>query len=279
MDDTLRENGAAIREQIIEQNPLIHHITNLVVTHSTANATLAWGASPVMADAPEEVAEMTSAAQALVLNIGTLTSSTLAAMRLAAAAATTAHIPIVLDPVGAGATVFRTQAAQRLAYEAHPQVIRGNAGEIAALCDREHQTRGVDTVGEVSLSNRIDLAQEAARRLHTVVALTGATDVITDADRILLVENGHPLLTRLTGTGCMATTAVACFLATGAEPLLAAAAALGAYGLAAEQAAATATGPGSFAIALLDRIAALDTPALRAGLRIRDASSEEGESI
>lgn len=279
MDDTLREKGAAIREQIIEQHPLIHHITNLVVTHTTANATLAWGAAPVMADAPEEVAEMASAAQALVLNIGTLTSPTLAAMRLAAAAASAAHIPIVLDPVGAGATAFRTHAAQRLADEAHPHVIRGNAGEIAALCGTTHQTRGVDAVGEIPLSTRIDLAQEAAQRLHTVIALTGATDVITNGSHTLLVENGHPLLTRLTGTGCMATTAVACFVATGAETLLATAAALGAYGLAAEQAAASAVGPGSFAIALLDRIAALDTFALRAGLRIRDASKEGGDPL
>jgi hydroxyethylthiazole kinase len=241
-----------------EQKPLIHHITNFVVMNDTANVTLHLGALPVMAHAAEEVADMAGVAGALVLNLGTLTPTWVDSMRLAGQAASKRGAPVILDPVGAGATPFRTATAQELIADLDVTVVRGNAGEIGALMGRGGEVRGVESTG--SLEDPAAVAGEAARAWGSVVAITGKRDLISDSERVLAVENGHKWLTTLTGTGCMATTAVACFAAVERDPLLATAGALAAYGLAAERAAARARGPASFKIAFFDELYAL-TPA------------------
>lgn len=265
-DPGLQETAAAILERLRREVPLIHHITNLVVTNVTANATLAIGASPVMAHAPEEVAEMARAARALVLNIGTLSTDQVEAMLEAGRAAAAAGVPIILDPVGAGATTLRTESSRRLLSELPVAVIRGNAAELAILAGGQGQVRGVDAVTAVEGGAGLSVFARAHR---VVAAATGATDYVTDGERILAVENGHPWLRLVTGTGCMATSVVAAFVAVHPDRLEAAAAALACYGLAAEQAARAAAGPGTFQVQLLDRLHALTPEDVRSGVRIR----------
>lgn len=244
--------------------PLIHHITNVVVTNDVANLTLAFGASPVMAYAPEEVAELAALAGALALNIGTLSASEIDAMLLAGRAAADRGVPIVLDPVGAGATAFRTASALRLLDALPITVLRGNRGEIGALVG-SGQMRGVDAIGQ---EDQRAVASAAAERFGLTVAVTGAVDIIVGASGALEVHNGDPLLGRITGSGCMATAAIAIFLTTGGAPATQAALALATYGLAAERAAAGAPGPATFRTRLLDEVAALRGRGT-SGVRIR----------
>jgi hydroxyethylthiazole kinase len=247
--------GADLRA-LRARRPLVHQITNYVVMNETANATLAIGALPVMAHAPQEVEELASVASALVLNIGTLSEPWVDAMLAAGHAANRAGAPIVLDPVGAGATRYRTETAERLLDDLQIAVVRGNAAEIATLAGQEAEIRGVESVGsEASL----ELAQTAARTLGCVAAVTGPVDHVSDGERSYAVANGHPLLGSVTGTGCMATAIMGCFLAVRPDdPPEAAAEALAAFGIAAEDAAAVARGPGTFHAALYDALAALD---------------------
>ncbi|SRR5579883_2673269 len=245
--------------RIRERKPLIHHITNMVVMNDTANITLGIGALPVMAHAIDEVEEMVSLAGALVLNIGTLTPELVESMLRAGRRANERSIPIVLDPVGAGATRLRTQSALRLLAELRIAVIRGNASEVASLVGVASETRGVESIS-VS-GEREDIARQAARQFGTAVAITGARDVISDGERLASVENGHPLLATITGSGCMSTSLVGAFLAVEPDPLLAATAGLVAMGIAGEIAAPKSGGPGTFRSHLLDAVASL-TPEL-----------------
>jgi hydroxyethylthiazole kinase len=254
---------AAIRER----KPLVHQITNYVVMNETANATLALGALPVMAHAREEVEEMASLAAALVLNIGTLSPPWVEAMLAAGCAANEAGAPVVLDPVGAGATRYRTETALRLLGEVEVAVVRGNAAEIATLAGREAEIRGVESMGASDAAG--ELAVGAARKLASVVAVTGAVDHVSDGRQTLAVANGDQLLATITGSGCMSTAITGCFLAVRPEaPLAAAAEALVAFGVAGEDAARTARGPGSFHAALYDGLYALDPATLDERARV-----------
>ena len=247
--DTLR--------RLRETRPLVHQITNYVVMNETANATLAIGALPVMAHAPEEVEEMVGLAGALVLNIGTLSSSWIDAMLLAGRAANVAGVPVVLDPVGVGATRYRTDTAKRILDEVDVAVLRGNAGEIATLAGVDAEVRGVESIGAAGPA--AEVARGAASTLGVVAAVTGSVDHVSNGSRVVAVENGHPLLASITGTGCMSTAITGAFLAVRAdEPLAAAAEALAAFGVAGENAAPGAKGPGSFHVNLYDALAALD---------------------
>jgi hydroxyethylthiazole kinase len=244
-----------------ERKPLVHQITNYVVMNETANATLALGALPVMAHAREEVEDMVALAGALVLNIGTLSPRWVDAMVLAGKAANERGVPVVLDPVGAGATPYRTATARRLLEEVNVAVLRGNQGEIATLVGVRAEVRGVESMevgGEVA-----DLARVAARNLGLVVAVTGPVDHVSDGARVLSVANGDELLGRVSGTGCMSTAMTGCFLAVKQHaPLEAAAEALAAFGVAGEDAARDAKGPGSFHVGLYDALAGLDPDTL-----------------
>ncbi len=248
---------------IHERKPLIHHITNFVVMNDTANITLAIGALPVMAHAIEEVEEMVGLAGALVLNIGTLSPPQVEAMLRAGKRANEKKIPIVLDPVGAGATRLRTESALRLLSELQIAVVRGNASEIGALIGVAGETRGVEAI---SVSGDPEsIVRNAARELGCVVAITGARDLVADATRLARIDNGHPLLATITGSGCMATSLIGAFLAVAPDPLEAAVGGLVAMGVAGELAAPRSGGPGTFRSHLLDAVAALDETALDQG--------------
>ena len=245
---------------IRERKPLVHQITNFVVMNETANATIAIGALPVMAHALQEVEEMASAASALVLNIGTLSDEWVEAMIAAGRAANAAGVPVVLDPVGAGATEYRTDTSRRLLDVLEIAVLRGNAAEIATLAGRDAEIRGVEAVGG---GGGPELAREASSLLGPVVAVTGPVDHVSDGQEVSSVANGHELLGTVTGTGCMATAITGCFLGVrGDDPLSAATEALVAFGVAGEDAAENAKGPGSFHAALYDALYALDPDTL-----------------
>jgi hydroxyethylthiazole kinase len=239
------------------RRPLVHQITNYVVMNETANATLALGALPVMAHAIEEVEEMASVAGALVLNIGTLSKHWIESMLLGATAANRAGVPVVLDPVGAGATRLRTETANRLLGETEIAVVRGNAAEVATLAGRQAEIRGVESIG--ASDSGAELAKTAASMLGCVVAVTGPVDHASDGDRVVAVANGHELLGAVSGTGCMSSAITGCFLAVAPDrPLEAAAEALVAFGVAGEDAAHGAAGPGSFHVNLYDALYSLD---------------------
>jgi hydroxyethylthiazole kinase len=258
--------GQALRE-LRERRPLVHQITNYVVMNETANATLALGALPVMAHAREEVEEMVALAGALVLNIGTLSPHWIEAMLLAGKAANEHGVPVVLDPVGAGATRLRTETARRLLDEVKVAVLRGNQGEVATLVGMQAEVRGVESIG--AGGEPADLARTAARNLGLVASVTGPIDHVSDGDRVLAVANGHELLAMVTGTGCMSSAITGCFLAVARDrPLEASAGALAAFGVAAEDAARDAKGPGSFHVGLYDALAALEPDALDARAKI-----------
>jgi hydroxyethylthiazole kinase len=251
-----------------ESKPLVHQITNYVVMNETANATLALGALPVMAHAREEVEEMVALASALVLNIGTLSEHWIEAMLLAGRAANGRGVPIVLDPVGAGATRYRTDSAKRLLDELEIAVVRGNVGEVATLVGVEAEVRGVESMG--GAANPAKLAREAARALGIVAAVTGPVDHVSDGDQVIGVANGHELLAAVSGTGCMATAITGCFLAVKpGAPLEAAAEALVAFGVAGEDAAKDARGPGTFHAGLYDALAGLDPDTLDSRAKLR----------
>jgi hydroxyethylthiazole kinase len=246
-------------QKIREKKPLIHNITNYVVMNTTANALLAIGASPVMAHAIDEVEEMVGIAKAvggaLVINIGTLSKKWIDAMETAMKAAKLHGVPIIFDPVGAGATTLRTVTCKNLLHETNPTIIRGNASEIMALLDSEITTKGVDS------SESSDTATESAKTIATtfncVVSVSGQTDVITDGKNVLTVHNGHPLMSRVTGLGCTATALTGAFAAIHPDPLYAATHAMAVMGIAGEIAAEKADGPGTLQVHFYDALYAL----------------------
>jgi hydroxyethylthiazole kinase len=251
--------GQSLR-RLREAKPLVHQITNYVVMNETANATLALGALPVMAHAREEVEEMVALAGSLVLNIGTLSPHWVDAMLAAGRAANANGTPVVLDPVGAGATRYRTETAKRILDEVDVTVLRGNAGEVATLVGVDADVRGVESVG--AGGDPYDIAREAARALGVIAAVTGPTDHVSDGDRVAKVSNGDPMLATVTGTGCMSSTVTGCFLTAAESPFDAAVEALVAFGVAGEDAARGAKGPGTFHVNLYDALAALDPETL-----------------
>jgi hydroxyethylthiazole kinase len=246
--------------------PLVHNITNYVAMNVTANALLAVGASPVMAHAVEEVEEMVGLAQALVLNIGTLSGPWIEAMLVAGRAARRRAIPVVLDPVGSGATRFRTATALRLLDEVKPTIVRGNASEIASLATDAGGTKGVDSTR--ASEETVEHAQALATRWGCTVVLSGATDVIVGDGKVLRVRNGHPMMARVTGMGCAASALTGAFAAVNPSPLRAAAHAMALMGIAGEMAAERAEGPGTLQLYFLDALARIEETDVTRRLRI-----------
>ena len=264
----LSQKAAENLRAIKRSKPLIHNITNFVVMNYTANVLLACGASPVMAHAENEVEEMVAYAGALVLNIGTLTDVWVAAMLRAGRRASALGKPIILDPVGSGATGLRTDAAKSILAWTKVSVVRGNASEILSLAGQGSATKGVDATD--SIEDAAKMAGALARELGTTLAITGPTDIVTDGRRTLIVEGGHRLMPYVTGTGCSATALVGAFHAVDPDPVSAAATALAFFGLAGERAGAKAEGPGTFQILLLDALFNLSPEDLAQGCRIRE---------
>ncbi|MGI5840107.1 MAG: hydroxyethylthiazole kinase [bacterium] len=262
---SLGVKAADLLEEIRRTKPLVHNITNLVVTNCTANIILNIGALPVMAYAPEEVEEMVQAAGALVLNIGTLSRPEVEAMLLAGKKANECRVPVIFDPVGAGATKLRTESAFRLLEEIRMAVIRGNSAEIAVLGGFAAQIKGVEAVG--TAADLGEAAKATARKFGAAVAITGPRDYVSDGRRVVAIDNGHPLLATVTGTGCMSTAVTGAFAAVAKDCLLAAAAALICFGRAGEIAAAKAAGPGSFQTALYDSVYHLNREQVESGAK------------
>jgi hydroxyethylthiazole kinase len=264
--------AATLLGRIRAEAPLVHNITNYVVMNSSANILLAAGAAPVMAHAPEEAAEMAGLAGSLVLNIGTLSTPWIEAMLLAGMAANGKGIPIILDPVGSGATRFRTTTVRRLQRELRPAVLRGNASEIASLTGVAATTRGVDAADAIS-PELAAAAQAFARREGCVVGISGPIDLVTDGQRGFRIRNGHPLMTRVTGLGCglSAITGAFCAVAQDIPLVEAVAAAFGFYGVCGEIAAAQAQAPGSFQTAFIDTLFTLSADTLIERLAISEA--------
>ncbi|MCR3922048.1 MAG: hydroxyethylthiazole kinase [Firmicutes bacterium] len=249
------------------QKPLIHHITNQVTISECANITLAAGGLPIMAHAVEEVEEMVAQAGALVLNLGTLTPTQVEAMVLAGRRANALKIPIVLDPVGAGATRLRSESAKHLLAELHIDIIKGNAAEITMLAGGVAEIRGVESI---SVSSSVSpLAAALARETGAVVAVTGVVDLVTDGTWLIEVHHGHPLMAAVVGTGCMTASVMACFAAVEENHLLAAVAGLVAINVAAEEAAQETDAPATFKIKLFDKLHGLAPHSLTARQEIK----------
>jgi hydroxyethylthiazole kinase len=239
-------------QRIRAEGPLVLNITNYVVMNTTANALLAIGASPVMAHAIEEVEEMASLASALVINLGTLSAPWIEAMLKAGKEAGRRKIPIVLDPVGCGATRFRTATAQRMIRDIRPTVIRGNASEIRSLLRAGPGAKGVDsrhTPDEV-----LDDARAVSQSAGCVVSVSGTVDLIVAGDDVVRIANGHPMMASVTGMGCTASAITGAFVAVNSSPITAAAHAMAVVGIAGELAAQRAAGPGSFQVNFLDAL-------------------------
>ncbi len=264
----LAEKTAENLINVRTNKPLIHNITNFVVMNYTANVLLACGASPVMAHAENEVEEMVAHAGALVLNIGTLTDIWVAAMLKAGRRASELGTPIILDPVGSGATTLRTRTAKKILAETRVSIVRGNASEILSLADRDSVTKGVDTAH--SVADAAAAAAQLARELGTTLAITGPVDLVTDGQRTLHIEGGHSLMPFVTGTGCAATALIGAFHAVDADPVSAAATGLAFFGIAGAIAGKTATGPGTFMINLLDVLYNLTPDEVQARCRISE---------
>jgi hydroxyethylthiazole kinase len=262
---TTAEAVAADLERIRATAPLVHNITNYVVMNTTANALLAIGASPVMAHAVEEVEDMVRLAGALVVNIGTLSPAWVEAMLAAGREARRRSIPVVLDPVGAGATPYRTETAHRLIGEVQPTIIRGNASEFSALA-RGTATRGVDT------THTVDEVAEPASRVAAahgaVVSVSGPTDLILAGASVTKVMNGHRLMQSVTGMGCAASALTGAFAAVNPDAGAAAVHAMVVMGIAGEMAAGRAGGPGTFWPLFLDALAALSAGDIAARIRV-----------
>jgi hydroxyethylthiazole kinase len=255
-------------ERMRKEKPLIHHLTNWVTIYDCANIVKVFGASPVMAHAREEVAEMAGIASALVLNIGTLTSDFVDAMILAGKSANQKGIPVVLDVCGAGATKFRDDKCFEILDMIRVSIIKGNSSEIARMAGENVQTKGVDA--STVEKNLQDIARGLAKERNCTVVITGKEDIVADEKRVVLVKNGHPMMANIVGTGCMATSVIGTFAAVEKDCVLAAVAGLVCYEVAAEIAAAQTRGPGSFKERFFDAAYNLDAEIVERMQRIEE---------
>lgn len=255
-------------EEVRKRRPLIHHITNYVTVNDCANMAICIGAAPVMADAIEEMDDMVALAGALVLNIGTLNERLVESMICAGRRANELKIPVLLDPVGAGATSYRTKTAIKLLDSLEIAVLKGNAGEIATLAGAEASVVGVDS--RAVSGDPVSICSSYAERMGITVAMTGPQDVVSDGRSTYIVENGHEYMERVSGTGCMASTACAAFVSVSDDFPLACASALSVFCLAGEKAAKEANGPMSFRTKMFDAIYNLDRDQVISEARIRE---------
>ncbi len=266
-------------ENVRAKSPLIHNITNYVTVNDCANILLACGASPIMSDDCGEVEEITSICGGLNINIGTLNKDTIPAMLLAGKKANELGHPVILDPVGAGASKLRTETARRLLDEVRFTVIRGNISEIKTLAVGTGSTKGVDAdvadaVTVETLDSVVAFAKEFSKKTGAVIAITGATDIVAGAEKAFVITNGHPMMARITGSGCMLTAMTAAYITANPENILeATAAAVCAMGVCGEKAYDTTVdkraGNSSFRNYLIDKVCRLDSEDLDKGARYR----------
>ena len=248
-------------ERVRKESPVVHHLTNWVTIYDCAQVVKTLGASPVMAHAAEEAADMADIASALVLNIGTITAEMLEAMKIACAAANKKGIPVILDCCGAGATAFRDACCFELLDKVSVDIVKGNASEIARMAGEDARTKGVDSLDDGKDAART--AQKLALRSNCAVVVTGKEDVVTDGRRIFIIKNGNEMMAKVVGTGCMAASVIAAFAAVEKDYALAAACGLVCFEAAAELAAKQSKGPGSFKEGLFDRLYLLEKDIVR----------------
>lgn len=275
VEDKMFDN---IIEKVKSKNPLIHCITNYVTVNDVANILLACGASPIMADDIQEVEEITSICNGLTINIGTLNARTIESMILAGKRANELELITVLDPVGAGASIFRTETTLRLLSKVNFSVIRGNISEIKTVYQGSGATKGVDAsvsdvVTEDNINDVIDLAKELSKKTKAVIAITGAIDIVANEDKVYIIRNGHPIMSRITGTGCMLSALIAAYCAASQTNILEAVAiAIVSEGLAGEQAyaktAALDAGTSTFRMNLIDEVSKMTDSKLLEGMKI-----------
>ena len=252
----IKIDAYSLLEKVRLNKPVVHHLTNWVTIYDCANIVKVFGGSPVMAHAKEEVAEMAQIASALVLNIGTLTPEFVEAMKIASKSANKKGIPVILDACGAGATQLRDEKSFELLKETKINVIKGNASEIARISGESVQTKGVDA-GQVS-KNMLEIAKNLSLRRKCTVVVTGKEDIITDGEKTYLIKNGHPMMTHVVGTGCMAASAIGAFCAVESDLAYASACGLLCFELGAECAVKLSAGPGTFKEKLFDCVFHLD---------------------
>lgn len=247
------------------KKPLVHHITNYVTVNDCANICLAIGGSPIMADAIEEVADIVAISSSLVINMGTLNERTVKSMLAAGIKANECGVPVIFDPVGAGASPFRNKTALTLLDKINFSIIRGNLSEIRFLADNHIGTNGVDVSAADLNEDATDIVKRCATKLGCVVISTGKTDVISDGNRTILIQNGHEMLSNVTGTGCMCTTLVGAFCGDNSDMLTAAASGILCMGIAGELAFVRSEeqGVGSFRTSIIDEISKLNEQTLK----------------
>ncbi len=239
-------------EDVRRNAPLVHNITNYVVMNLTANALLAVGASPVMAHAAEEVEEMVNIASALVINIGTLSGPWVQSMRKASLQAEKKGIPVIYDPVGAGATPYRTRTVRELVQAVAPTIVRGNGSEIMAIVDDQSKTKGVDSAASTDAA--LDSARRLSEQLDCVVCVSGETDYVVGKRSLAMIKNGHAMMPKVTGLGCTASALCGAFAAVQTDSFRATVSAMAVMGIAGEIAAERCNGPASMQVEFLDAL-------------------------
>lgn len=252
----------SLLNEVRNKKPLVHNITNYVTVNDCANILLAIGASPIMADDIKEAADITKISSALVINIGTLNERTIESMIASGKKANELNIPVVFDPVGAGASEFRNSTTKRLLEEVKISVLRGNMSEIKFISGLGSTTKGVDASENDARTGNdegVDVAKNLAKKLQCTVAITGATDIISDGERVVILENGTKMLSNVTGTGCMTTALIGAFCGAGSDYFIGAVSGIISMGISGEIALDKAgkIGTGSFHIAIIDAISNL----------------------
>lgn len=263
-----------ILNNVKEVIPLVHNITNYVTVNDCANMILACGGSPIMADDIEEVEEITTLCQSLVINIGTLNMQTIKSMIAAGKKANELNHPVILDPVGVGASRLRTETVQRLLNEVQFSVIRGNSSEIKTLAVGSGLTQGVDAsatdlVTDENINQMIVMARALSEKTGAVIAISGAIDLVVNEEKVYIIRNGHPLMAKITGAGCMLTTVIGTYCGANPTQLIeSTAAAITAMGLCGEIAATKCEGTSSFRMHLIDAMSTLDSQTLHGGMKV-----------
>ena len=263
--ETMDSKPSVLMSAVRSKRPLVHHITNYVTVNDCANICICAGGSPVMTDAIEDVVDMVSVSNALVLNIGTLNTRINQSMLTAGKVARDHGVPIILDPVGMGATPFRTATVMEIIRRVRPDVIKGNQGEMGVLSGTGGDVKGVDSQG-VS-GDVAEIVRGIAKRYSCIAAATGVQDFVSDGDVTMRLSNGHDLLGAVSGTGCMVSSVVGCFIGANSPSVDSVSAAISAFNISAEYAARASNGPGTFKSALLDAMYNLSSGDLDSGIR------------
>lgn len=279
MDNKIILEVGKLLDEVRNKKPLVHNITNYVTVNDCANILLAIGGSPIMADDIKEAADITKISSALVINIGTLNERTIESMIVSGKKANELNIPVVFDPVGAGASEFRNLTTKRILEEVKISILRGNMSEIKFISGLNSTTKGVDaSESDMESANEegVNVAKNLANKLDCTVAITGATDIISDGKRVAILENGTKMLANVTGTGCMTTALVGAFCGAGSDYFIGAISGIISMGIAGEIAyeKAAQIGTGSFHIAIIDAISNLNSEIITKRAKAREISSE-----